>query len=128
MTNRKTRSTGKDSIIVRLMMLFIAACCLATSLPVPAALAEENCMVCHKGIKLEGRHGSLPCLACHLHESGTIANPSLGSNRAVGCVACHRGHERIFDHAMATRRGERSFVERGFARVDSGFWDKNCSS
>lgn len=110
------------------MMLFIAVCCLATSAPASAAWAGENCPVCHKGINLAGSHAALPCLACHLHESATVANPSLGSSRAKGCVACHLGHERIFDHAMATRSSELRFVGRSYARVDAGFWEKNCAA
>jgi len=57
-----------------------------------------------------------------------VADPAAMGNRAVGCVACHKGHERIFDHAMAVRTGERAFVQRSYARVDSGFWEKNCDS
>lgn len=112
---------------MRWMIRYIVACCLAVSILTSPARAGENCTVCHR-VTLEGRHAALACLACHLREDATVVNPALATNRAVGCVACHRGHERIFDHAMATRRGERSFVERSFARVDSGFWDKNCSS
>jgi hypothetical protein len=29
---------------------------------------------------------------------------------------------------MAQRTGEKQFVQRSYARVDSGFWDKNCGS
>ncbi|MEI6702890.1 MAG: selenite/tellurite reduction operon b-type cytochrome iron-sulfur cluster-binding subunit ExtO [Deltaproteobacteria bacterium] len=109
MTNLKTQSTGKDSIIVRLMMLFIAACCLGLSSEVMAV------------------HDGLACGSCH-RQGGAASDPAAASGRAVGCVVCHRGHDRIFDHAMATRSGEKAFVERSYARVDSGFWDKNCTS
>lgn len=108
------------------MILFIVVFCLAEAKTVQAA--AENCTVCHKGITPQGRHAALPCLACHLRESATVGNPALADNRAVGCVACHSGHERIFEHAMVVRGGERRFVERSYARVDSGFWLKNCDS
>jgi hypothetical protein len=29
---------------------------------------------------------------------------------------------------MGQRNGEKSFVQRSYARFDSGFWDKNCTS
>jgi len=41
---------------------------------------------------------------------------------------CHRGYGRIFEHAMGQRTGEKQFVQRSYARFDSAFWDKNCSS
>ena len=106
----------------------ISTCCLVASLLASAALAEENCTVCHKGIRPDGRHAALTCLACHLRENDTVANPAAGDNHAVGCTGCHAGHERIFDHAMATHRGEQRFVERSFAKIDSGFRGRNCSS
>ena len=106
---------------------FIAACCLGLSLLASPAGAEENCTVCHR-LTLRDVHTPLPCLSCHLRESGAVADPAAMANRAVGCATCHKGHERIFDHAMATRTGERAFVQRSYARVDSGFWEKNCDS
>ena len=45
-----------------------------------------------------------------------------------GCVVCHTGYARIFDQAMAQRSGEKQFVQRSYGRVDSGFWDKNCTA
>ena len=90
-------------------MLFIAACCLGLSSEVMAV------------------HDGLACGSCH-RQGGAASDPAAASGRAVGCVVCHRGHDRIFDHAMATRSGEKAFVERSYARVDSGFWDKNCTS
>lgn len=90
-------------------MLFIAACCLGLS---------SEAMAVHDG---------LACGSCH-RQGGAASDPAAASGRAVGCVVCHRGHDRIFDHAMATRSGEKAFVERSYARVDSGFWDKNCTS
>jgi len=90
-------------------MLFIAACCLGLS---------SEAMAVHDG---------LACGSCH-RQGGAASDPAAASGRAVGCVVCHRGHDRIFDHAMATRSGEKAFVARSYARVDSGFWDKNCTS
>jgi hypothetical protein len=111
---------------VRWMIIFIAVFYLAASLLAPLAEAGENCSTCHREV-LQGVHAKLPCLVCHLRESNTVGNPAAISNRAAGCVACHKGHERIFDHAMATRSGERQFVQRSYARVDSNFWEKNCN-
>jgi hypothetical protein len=96
---------------VRLMMLFIAVCCLALS---PEA---------------EAAHGGLVCGACH--RPGVVAGDQAmheASSRTAGCVVCHQGYGRIFDHAMAHRTGEKQFVQRSYAHVDSGFWDKNCNS
>ncbi|HBA73272.1 MAG TPA: cytochrome C [Geobacter sp.] len=112
---------------MRLMMLYIAAAFLAASLLSSEGLAAENCTVCHR-LSLAGIHAALPCLSCHLSEGKSEASPAAARNRAVGCRDCHGGHERIFDHAMSRRDGERRFVERSYARVDSGFWEKNCNS
>jgi len=92
-----------------------------------SAYGGENCAVCHKGISIKGVHATLTCLSCHLSESATLGDPGLGLNRARGCAACHKGHEQIFDHAMAKRTGEREFVSRSYARMDVGFWEKSCS-
>lgn len=106
---------------------FIAACCLAASLFALRAEGGESCTVCHK-VAQRGAHAALPCLSCHLSEERTVGNPAGAANRAAGCAACHKGHERIFDRAMAVRGRERAFVQRSYARVDSGFWEKNCAS
>jgi hypothetical protein len=96
---------------VRLMMLFIAVFFLALS---PEA---------------EAAHGGPVCEACH-RPVGGAGDPDARTafTRTDGCVVCHKGYGRIFDHAMAQRTGEKQFVQRSYARVDSGFWDKNCSS
>lgn len=92
-----------------------------------SAAGGENCTVCHKGITLTGAHARLACLSCHISERETLGDPGAATGRAKGCAACHRGHERIFDHAMAKRTGEKAFVARSYARVDAGFWEKSCS-
>jgi len=111
---------------VRLTTLSIAgfSLILATAL---SAYGGENCAACHKGIDLKGVHAALACLACHLSESATIGNPGSAQVRAIGCKSCHKGHERIFDHAMTQRTSERAFVDRTYAKVDAGFWEKSCS-
>lgn len=112
---------------MRWIIRCIAACCLAASLSCAAfGAAEENCTVCHR-VALDGRHSRVACSSCHPGESLQVGNPARSSNRAVGCRACHPGHERIFDHAMGTRTGEQQFVQRSYARMDSGFWEKNCT-
>ena len=90
-------------------MLFIAACCLGLS---PEA---------------SGVHKELACGSCHV-QGGSTSDPAGSSGRAAGCVVCHPGHERIFDHPMALRKGEKDFVSRSYARVDSDFWSKNCTT
>lgn len=112
---------------MRLMTLYIAAAFLAVSLLPTVGAAAENCRVCHK-LSTAGLHAGLPCLSCHISESTTLANPASSVSRAAGCRACHAGHERVFDHAMSRRSAEMSFVQRSYAKVDSGFWEKNCNS
>jgi hypothetical protein len=121
-----TLSTAKDSITVRLTTTCIAAFSLVLATAF-SALGGENCAICHKGISIKGVHATLPCLSCHLSESATVGSPGSAKMRAVGCSSCHKGHERIFDHAMAQRSGEKSFVDRTYARVDASFWEKSCS-
>jgi len=110
---------------VRLTILCIAVCWLA--LNAATGGAGENCKECHQ-VALKGIHAALPCLACHLSESNTLANPAAGALRAAGCAGCHRGYDGLFDHAMATRTPERLFVERSVGRFDPGFFEKKCGS
>ncbi|MHB8058835.1 MAG: selenite/tellurite reduction operon b-type cytochrome iron-sulfur cluster-binding subunit ExtO [Desulfuromonadaceae bacterium] len=91
------------------MILFIVGFCLAINLDAAAA------------------HVGLACYSCH-RQGGAGSDPAAGSNRANGCAVCHLGHERVFDHAMAKRSGEKQFVQRSYGRFDSEFWDKNCNS
>lgn len=74
-------------------------------------------------------HGGLVCGSCHRPAGGSVVTAvRAASSLADGCVVCHRGYGRIFDQSMAHRKGEKQFVQRSYARVDSGFWEKNCSS
>ena len=107
------------------MMLCIVACFLTVN--AAGASGEENCRDCHR-IVLQGIHASLPCLSCHLDEGNTLGNPAARENRAAGCVGCHRGYEALFDHAMATRKNERLFVDRSIGRADPSFFRNNCNS
>lgn len=91
------------------MMLLIAVFCLALSLDATAAHVDFSCGTCHR-------------------QGGNASDPAARSNRANGCSGCHRGYERVFDHAMAKRSGEKEFVQRSYGRFDPAFWDKNCSS
>ena len=107
------------------MMLCIVASCLLLS--GAKAFARENCTDCHK-VAVKGVHAGVPCLSCHLDESDTLANPASLDSRAAGCVGCHSGYHRLFDHAMGTRERERRFVGCSFGRQDGEFFDKNCNS
>jgi hypothetical protein len=89
------------------MIIVIVGFCLALSAEATAA------------------HGGLVCGVCH-YPGGEAAR--AGSNRTDGCSVCHSGYDRIFDSVMAHRTGEKQFVQRSYARFDSGFWDKNCNS
>ncbi len=91
------------------MMLFIVGFCLTHSFDATAA------------------HVGLACAACH-RQGGSGSDPASREGRSVGCVGCHRGNERIFDHAMGQRGGEKQFVQRSYGRFDSDFWEKNCTS
>lgn len=104
---------------------FIVACFLLLSLG--TAPAAERCRDCHR-IIIGGIHGELPCLACHLDESKTVADPASAEGGAIGCVGCHKGYAALFSHAMGTRSGERAFVERSFAKGDPAFFEKKCNS
>lgn len=86
---------------MRWMICSIVACLLAISSDVSAS------------------HGGIVCISCHRGAAGFNAVTE-------GCTVCHQGHDRIFSHAMATRNGERQFVQRSYARFDSAFWEKNC--
>ncbi|OGU08003.1 MAG: cytochrome C [Geobacteraceae bacterium GWC2_58_44] len=110
---------------MRLMMLCIAACFLTVS--AACGSTGENCTDCHR-ITLKGIHAALPCLSCHGSEIDTIANPAAGTNRTAGCVGCHRGYARLFDHAMGSRSREKLFVDRSIGALDPGFFENNCNS
>lgn len=103
---------------------FIAALCLAISIPAAAAVGN--------GRKLPGSknprppHAGLACTACHTG-GGPLSDPAGSRNGAAGCRSCHPGRERIFDHAMGTRSGEKEFVAATYAKMDSGFFAKNCT-
>ena len=107
------------------MMLCIAVCFLTVNSANGSAGA--NCAVCHR-VTLKGLHAKLSCLSCHGSEINTIGNPAAVANRAAGCVGCHRGFEKLFDHAMATRKNEKLFVDRSFGAIGPGFFQKNCNS
>ncbi len=64
-------------------------------------------------------HGGLFCLSCHRSQANQASS---------GCLVCHPAEKQIFEHAMSTRSGEKAFVARSYGRVDSQFWDKNCSA
>ena len=74
-------------------------------------------------------HGGPVCGLCHSPrpQYGVSDKPDH-IRRREGCAVCHRGYDRVFTRAMAHRDGERRFVQRSYGRVDSGFWEKNCSS
>lgn len=108
------------------MTNFIAISSLILALAA-TSLAGESCSFCHVSVRLSGVHKGVPCLGCHISESVTVADPGGTLNGAIGCKACHKGHERIFVHAMAKRSGEKEFVSRSYGKVDALFWEKNCT-
>jgi len=107
------------------MMLCIAVCFLALS--AAEGSVAENCKDCHKVI-LTGIHADLPCLSCHQSEASTLGNPASVANRAAGCAACHKGYPGLFDGAMATRKGEKAFVQRSIGALDADFFQNKCGS
>ncbi|MDD2540575.1 MAG: selenite/tellurite reduction operon b-type cytochrome iron-sulfur cluster-binding subunit ExtO [Desulfuromonadaceae bacterium] len=94
---------------MRWILFLIAGFCLAPHPDAVAARIGFDCSLCHR----EGMNAVE--LAARLKGPG-------------GCVDCHRGYGRVFDHAMGQRTGEKHFVQRSYARFDSGFWNKNCDS
>ena len=106
-------------------MFCIAACFLALS--AAGSGAAENCKDCHK-VTLKGLHAALPCLSCHLSETETLGDPASAAGRAAGCAGCHRGYGALFDGAMATRKGEKLFVDRTVGQFDPAFFQNNCGA
>ncbi len=109
-------------------MHFRTLCTVVCFLTISAvsALAAENCTVCHKIVR-SGIHADFPCLACHLDETRTLADPASASHGARGCVPCHRGYDRFFSQAMATREPERRFANRTWGTADPCFFEKTCN-
>ncbi len=103
--------------------LCTVVCFLAIS--ICSALAGENCTVCHV-IKPAGIHAKLPCLACHLDGTRTLADPAAAWHRASGCTPCHKGYDRLFDKVMTTREPERRFTAQSWGKVDAQFFKKSC--
>lgn len=91
---------------MRWMILFIVVCSLAVSTRAHAV------------------HGGIVCSSCHVQFGAEPAR----TDRAGGCAVCHTGYDRIFTSPMVHRTGEKQFIQRSFARVDSEFWNKNCDS
>lgn len=109
--------------MVRWMMPFIAACCLLATVEIAIA---DSCFRCH-GASGKTVHAVFACTFCHLKDGRLLTAPDRLPQRAAGCISCHPGRERIFDQAMSTRLAEQRFVQRSYAKVDSGFFSKNCS-
>ncbi len=110
---------------MRWMTAFIAACCLAISIQATGESAHDRKEPWNRSPRPP--HAGLTCPACHLG-GGLQSDPAAAGSRAAGCVGCHPGRERIFDHAMATRSSEQQFVKRTYGRQDSGFFARNCNS
>lgn len=111
-----------NSIIVCLTIVSIVLCLPAVS---PAgAMAAEN----RAHTPLKGAHAALPCSSCHGDDTEWVSRPASRDNRARGCVGCHRGYDALFDRGMATRAGEKRFVEQSFGKADPHFYRKNCQS
>jgi len=106
---------------------FIAACwLLVSSLP---ALAADQCRYCHApGLAVNGAHRTLACRDCHHVGREVLSDPASRAVGSAGCVSCHRGYGRMYEHAMGTRGKEKAFIKRTYARKDRSFEQKNCSS
>lgn len=105
-------------------MLSIAAC-LAALLAASPADAGENCRACHRDV-ISGPHAGIGCSPCHGSDTATVRRPDTSADRAARCVTCHRGFDRMFDHAMATRDREKKFASRTVGRHDGAFFDNQC--
>jgi len=106
---------------------FIAACwLLVSSLPAQAA---DQCRYCHApGLTVNGAHGNLTCRDCHLSGTQVLSDPASRATGSAGCVRCHHGYGRMYEHAMGTRSKERAFIARSFGKKDRLFEQKNCST
>lgn len=105
---------------------FIAVCwLLAGSL---TALAADQCRFCHApGVLLSSAHRQLACRDCHQNGDRVLADPADRASDSVGCVVCHQGYQRMYEHAMGSRAKEKAFIARSYSRGDRGFDQKNCS-
>lgn len=113
----------RNNPAVRCVWLLLAAFQLTAGLA--GAATPENCTVCHK-VTVSGVHRGLACLACHVSESATVADPSA-AGAVSPCIHCHKGLGTIFNQKMATRADEKTFASRSYNRVDSRFFEKNCT-
>lgn len=109
------------------MIRCIAACWLLLSCqPVWAA---DQCRLCHApDITVKGAHHSLACRDCHQSVSAVLADPAERGHGSAGCVGCHQGYQRMYQHAMASRAKEQAFINRSYDKRDREFAQKNCSS
>lgn len=113
----------KNSLASRHLWLIVALFLLIANLC--HAGTPENCTKCHK-FTVSGVHKTLACLACHISESATVANPAAAGENSP-CVRCHQGLGTIFTHTMATRANELEFAARSYNRVDKSFFKNNCN-
>jgi len=105
----------------------IAVCwLLASTLP---ALAADQCRLCHdSGVALRGVHRGLNCRDCHQSGTTLLSQPANRRHNSAGCVGCHQGYGRMYDHAMGSRVKEKAFIQRSYASRDRDFEQKNCAS
>ena len=106
---------------------FIAACWLLVSSL--QAVAADQCRFCHAaGVQVKGAHNKVACKGCHQGSSRVLADPADRTIGSAGCVQCHQGYQRMYQHAMASRAKEKGFIARSYGRADRQFEQKNCSS
>lgn len=108
--------------------LCIAACWLLAS-SLTAQAAADQCRWCHTAsVTVKGAHRGLACAACHQNGGQLLTQPAARSHGSGGCVSCHRGYQRMYQHAMASRAKEKAFIQRSYGSRDRDFEQKNCSS
>jgi len=106
---------------------FIAACWLLVSSL--SAQAADQCRLCHAADKtVTGIHQRLACRDCHQHGSQVLADPASRVSGSAGCVRCHQGYQRMYQHAMGSRSKEKAFIARSYGKRDRTFEQKNCAS
>lgn len=105
---------------------FIAACwLLAGSL---TALAADLCSLCHTpAVRVTGAHRQLSCRDCHQSGGRVLVDPADRNHDSAGCISCHQGYQRMYEHAMGSRNKEKTFIARSYAKKDRDFEQKNCA-